>query len=123
MKKRLVIHGIDIWGESLQEWSPPNATDFEFEVTIDIGLEGADGTMLFRLLVTSIKRIQSFQSNEFLSKRLLVKSYDASYIEHFIKSVINTNIFEDWNDTKEYLDYHFSNEYFNYNNKYFIIKH
>lgn len=79
--------------------------------------------MLFSLLVTSIKRIQLVNSNEFLSKRLLVKAYDGSYIEQFIKGVININTFEDWNEAKEYLSYYFYDEYFNYNNKYFFIKH
>ena len=49
MKKRLIVHGIDIGGEGLDEWSPASETDFEFDVTIEIGLDGNDGTIdLFR---------------------------------------------------------------------------
>lgn len=75
--------------------------------------------MLFYLDAASIERIQSVESNSFLSKRLILKKYDPKFIFNFITNTINLNSFSSWDDAKEYLEYYFSNEYFNYNNKYF----
>ena len=122
MKKQLVVHGIDIGGKELDEWSPANEIDFECDITIEVGLDGDDGTMLFYLKVSSIERIQSIQSNCFLSKRLIVRKYNSKIIFEYITNIMNLNNFSSWDDAKEYLDYHFSNEYFNYNNKHFYLK-
>lgn len=122
MKKRLIVHGIDIGGEELDEWSPANEIDFECEITIEIGLDGIDGSMLFYLFVISAERVRSIEINKFLKRGLMIKKYDPEFIVDFIKTTVNLNSFLNWEDAKEYLDYYFSNEYFNYNNKHYYLK-
>ena len=78
--------------------------------------------MYFYLMVMSVERLKKINSNLFLSKKLVVCNYNHMYIIKFIEDVINSNQFDDMEDAIAYISYYFSNEYFNYNNKYRFVR-